>query len=87
MGKPGHMGGKPKETLNHPPAQPVPPTTRRQVQQVHPGGPTWVEKGGTQKGSNNQYKKKSGNLTQPEAGATKIRTGRDQFPQGPANRS
>ena len=61
MAEPGPMGGKPKATLTHPLSalqqrQPVPPATQRQgrqgrqVQQASPGGPTWVEKGGPQKG-------------------------------------
>ena len=44
------MGGKPKATLTHPQSQPVPLIARKQVQQVPPVGPTWVEKGGPQKG-------------------------------------
>ena len=76
------MGGKPKATLTHPPSalqkrQPVPPTTQRQgrqVQQVSPGGPTWVEKGGPQKGGNLTYRKKTDKRTQPETGRTEVST-------------
>ena len=66
------MGGKPKATLTHPQAQPVPVTARRQVQQVPPGGPTWVEKGGPQKGGNSTYRKKTGNQTQTGTGRTEL---------------
>ena len=71
------MGGKPKATLTHPQAQPVPVTARRQVQQVQqvpPGAPTWVEKGGPQKGGNLTYRKKTGNQTQPGTGRTEVST-------------
>ena len=76
------MGGKPKATLTHPPSalqqkQPVPPTAQRQgrqVQQASPGGPTWVEKGGPQKGGNYSYRKKTDNQTRPEADRPEVST-------------
>jgi hypothetical protein len=37
-------------------------------------GPTWVEKGGPQKGGNYSYRKKTGNQTQPETGRTEVST-------------
>ena len=77
MAKPGPMGGKPKATLTHSQAQPVPVTARRQVQQVQqvpPGAPTWVEKGGPQKGGNYSYRKKADNQTRPEAGRPEVST-------------
>ena len=79
MAEPGPMGGKPKATLTRPlnaqQRQPVPPTTQRQgrqVQQASPGGPTWVEKGGSQKGGNYTYRQKTGNQTQ--TGRTEVST-------------
>ena len=77
MAKPGPMGGKPKATLTHPQAQPVPVTARRQVQQVQQvpqGAPTWVEKGGPQKGGNLTYRKKTDTQTQPGTGRTEVST-------------
>ena len=77
MAKPGPMGGKPKATPTHPQAQPVPLTASRQAQQVHqvpPGAPTWVEKGGPQKGGNSTYRKKTGNQTQAGTGRTEVST-------------
>ena len=68
------MGGKPKATLTHPPAQPVPLTTRRQLQAGFLGGPTLVEKGGPQKGGNSTYRKKTGNQTQAGTGRTEVST-------------
>ena len=80
MAEPGPTAGKPKATLTHPASaqqqrQPVPPTTQRQgrqVQQASPGGPTWVEKGGPQKGGNYSYRQKTGNQTQ--TGRTEVST-------------
>ena len=46
----------------------------QQVQQVPPGGPTWVEKGGPQKGGNFTYRKKTDSQTQPGTGRTEVST-------------
>ena len=88
MAKPGPMGGKPKATLTHPQAQPVPVTARRQVQQVQQvpqGAPTWVEKGGPQKGGNLTYRKKTDTQTQPGTGRTEVSTPQRQE-TGPQSR-
>ena len=77
MAEPGPNDGRPTETLTHPAAQPVPLTARRQVQQVQQvpsRGPTWVEKGGPQKGGNYSYRKKTGNQGHQETGGPEIST-------------
>jgi hypothetical protein len=77
MAEPGPNCGRPMATLTHPAAQPVPLTARRQVQQVQQvpsRGPTWVEKGGPQKGGNSTYRKKTGNQAHRETGGPEVST-------------
>ena len=77
MAEPGPNGGRPMATPTHPAAQPVPLTAKRQVQQVQQvpsRGPTWVEKGGPQKGGNQQYRQKPGNQTRPGTGIPEVST-------------
>ena len=77
MAEPGPNGGRPMATHTHPAAQPVPLTARRQVQQVQQvpsRGPTWVDKGGPQKGGNYSYRKKTGNQAHRETGGPEVST-------------